>query len=97
MVTFVCIYSTRVSNELGAGNPEAAKVAVKVVGVLGITESIIVSVTLFGCHNILGYAFTSDNQIANHIASMWPLICLSILIDTFLGILSGMSLNIFKF
>ncbi|XP_022141868.1 protein DETOXIFICATION 1-like isoform X2 [Momordica charantia] len=83
--------STRVSNELGAGNPEAAKVAVKVVGALGIIESITVSVILFGCRNILGYAFTNDTQIADHIASMWPLICLSILIDTFLGILSGVA------
>lgn len=83
--------STRVSNELGGGNPEGAKVAVKVVGVVGIIESMIVSVTLFGCHKILGYAFTTDTQIANHIASMWPFICLSILIDTFLGILSGVA------
>ncbi|XP_022973952.1 protein DETOXIFICATION 3-like isoform X2 [Cucurbita maxima] len=83
--------STRVSNELGAGNPEAAKVAVKVVGVLGIIESVTMSAALFGCHNMLGYAFTSDTQIANHIASFWPLICLSILIDSFLGILSGVA------
>ncbi|XP_022141852.1 protein DETOXIFICATION 1-like [Momordica charantia] len=83
--------STRVSNELGAGNPEAAKVAVKVVGALGIIESIIVSVILFGCRNILGYAFTNDTQIANHIASMLPLICLSILTDCFLGVLSGVA------
>ena len=86
----MCVYSTRVSNELGAGNPEGAKVAVKVVGVLGIIESIVVSLTLFGCHKFLGYAFTSDTEIANNIASMWPLICLSILIDSFLGVLSGM-------
>ncbi|KAE8648998.1 protein DETOXIFICATION 8 isoform X1 [Cucumis sativus] len=83
--------STRVSNELGAGNPEGAKVAVKVVGVLGIIESIVVSLTLFGCHKFLGYAFTSDTEIANNIASMWPLICLSILIDSFLGVLSGVA------
>ncbi|XP_022141866.1 protein DETOXIFICATION 8-like isoform X2 [Momordica charantia] len=83
--------STRVSNELGAGNPEAAKVAVKVVGALGIIESITVSVILFGFRNILGYAFTNDTQIANHITSMWPLICLSILIDSSLGIFSGIA------
>ncbi|KAL3574164.1 hypothetical protein D5086_024777 [Populus alba] len=47
--------STRVSNVLGAGNPQAAKMAVWAVMVLAITEVIVRSTALFFCRHILGY------------------------------------------
>jgi len=86
---FVCFRSTRVSNELGAGNPKTAKEAVRVVVIIGIAEAIIVS-TFFLCfRNILGYAYSNDEQVVNYIADMVPLLCVSVSADSLIGALSG--------
>ena len=45
--------STRVSNELGAGNPEAARLAIWAVMVLEAAEVTIASTTLFCCRYVL--------------------------------------------
>lgn len=86
----VCLFcSTRVSNELGAGNPKTAKGAVRVVVIIGIAEAIIVS-TFFLCfRNILGYAYSNDEQVVNYIAKMVPLLCVSVSADSLIGALSG--------
>ncbi|KAM3760297.1 hypothetical protein ACB098_01G182800 [Castanea mollissima] len=80
--------STRVSNELGAGNPQAARVTVWATMFLSITEGIIVIVTLFFCRYVLGYAYSNEKQVVNYIAVMAPLICLSILMDSLQAVLS---------
>ncbi|KAE9595181.1 hypothetical protein Lal_00009312 [Lupinus albus] len=83
--------STRVSNELGAGNPEAVKVAIYASMFLAITEVVIVSGTLFGCRNILGYAYTKDSLIVHYIALITPFLCLSIFMDSLQAVLSGVA------
>ncbi|XP_065636923.1 protein DETOXIFICATION 6 isoform X2 [Quercus suber] len=83
--------STRISNELGAGNPQAARAAVWATMFLSITEGIIVSVTLFFCRYVLGYAYSNEKQVVNYIAVMAPLICLSILMDSLQAVLSGVA------
>lgn len=77
------------SNELGAGNPQAARVAVWAVMFLAIIETTVVSTTLFCCRYVLGYAYSSDKQIVDNVAVMAPLICLSIVMDSIQGVLSG--------
>lgn len=77
------------SNELGAGKPEAARLAVWAAVFLAGTEAVIVSVTLFSCRYVLGYAYTSDKQVVDYIAAMAPLICLSIFMDSLQAVLSG--------
>ncbi|CBI33603.3 unnamed protein product, partial [Vitis vinifera] len=85
------VASTRVSNELGAGNPQAARVAVWAVMFLAIIETTVVSTTLFCCRYVLGYAYSSDKQIVDNVAVMAPLICLSIVMDSIQGVLSGVA------
>ena len=81
--------STRVSNELGAGNPKAAKGAVRVVVILGVAEAVIVS-TFFICfRNILGYAYSNDKDVVDYVANMVPLLCVSVSADSLIGALSG--------
>ncbi|KAL9342290.1 hypothetical protein Peur_065615 [Populus x canadensis] len=72
---------TRVSNVLGAGNPQAAKMAVWAVMVLEITEVIVISRALFFCRHILGYASRSEEDIVKHVADMDPFICLSVILE----------------
>ncbi|XP_044512213.1 protein DETOXIFICATION 9-like isoform X4 [Mangifera indica] len=83
--------STRVSNELGAGNPQAAKMAVCAIMVLAVTEVVLVSTTLFFCRHILGYALSNTKAIVNQVAKMGPFLCLCIVTDSLQAVLSGVA------
>lgn len=91
----VNICSTRVSNELGGGNSEAAKVAVFAVMLLAVVEIVIVSSTLFICRHVLGYAFSNERKVVDHVGDMGPLISLSIIMDGLQAVLSGKSFSTF--
>ncbi|CAI0556449.1 unnamed protein product [Linum tenue] len=86
---FGATVSTRVSNELGAGNPRAAKMAVGAILVLAIIELVVVIVPLVLWRRFLGYAFSSDKEIVKKVADMVPFICASVVMDTLQTVLSG--------
>lgn len=85
--------STRISNELGAGHPEAAKLAAWAVTILAAAEMIIASIILLGCRSILGYAFSDEKEVVDYVKEMTPLLCISIMVDclqaTFCGVARG--------
>nr|KYP42243.1 Protein TRANSPARENT TESTA 12 [Cajanus cajan] len=83
--------STRVSNELGAGNPKTAKGAVRVVVILGVVEAVIVSTIFISCRQILGYAYSNDMEVVDYVANMAPLLCVSVTADSLIGALSGIA------
>lgn len=77
------------SNELGAGNPQKAKVAVWAGVHLAVMEAAIVGICLFCSRYDLGYAYSNDKEVVHYIAVMTPLICLSVFMDSLQGVLSG--------
>ncbi|XP_065850743.1 protein DETOXIFICATION 7-like isoform X1 [Euphorbia lathyris] len=83
--------STRVSNELGAGNPKAARSVVWVVLGISLTEAAIVSTSLFCARNVFGYAYSNDKQVIKYVSQIAPLLSLSIISDTMQAILSGVT------
>ncbi|XP_063950100.1 protein DETOXIFICATION 3 [Daucus carota subsp. sativus] len=83
--------SVRISNELGAGNSKAARRTVWVVLVLGVTEVSVSATVLFSLRYVLGRAFVSDKQIVDYVRRMTPFICLTIILDNFQSILSGVA------
>ncbi|KAL4340323.1 hypothetical protein GQ457_08G020010 [Hibiscus cannabinus] len=83
--------STRVSNELGAGNPHSARVAVNVVMVLGISEAMIVSITLFSCRYVFGYLYSNEPEVIDYVRQMIPLISLSVIVDSLLAVITGVA------
>ncbi|XLR65844.1 hypothetical protein HN51_008353 [Arachis hypogaea] len=83
--------STRVSNELGAGNPKSAQGAVRVVVIIGIAEAFIVSTFFIFFRNIVGYAYSKDEAVVDYVASMVPLLCMSVSADSIMGTLSGVA------
>lgn len=85
----VIVFSTRVSNELGAGNPLVARMAVWAALFLSSIEAVIVSTVLFSCRHVLGYAYSNDKQVVQYIAAMTPLICLSVITDSLQAVFSG--------
>jgi MATE family multidrug resistance protein len=74
---------------LGAGNPQATKVAVKAIILLAIAEMVAASMILFFCRNVLGYAFSKEKEIVDHVADMGLWICLSIIMDSLQAVFSG--------
>ncbi|MED6136461.1 Protein DETOXIFICATION 12 [Stylosanthes scabra] len=83
--------STRISNELGAGNPEAARIVVIAGMCLAMMEASVVSATLFFCRNIFGYVFSSEKEVVDYLTVMAPLVCLSVIFDSMHGFLSGVA------
>ncbi|XP_027154457.1 protein DETOXIFICATION 14-like [Coffea eugenioides] len=97
--TFITLYSipyglgaavsTRVSNQLGAGNPEGARISVISVMLLAVIENIIVNSSLYGSRHVFGYVFSSDKEVVDYVTTMAPFLCLSVLMDSIQGTLAG--------
>ncbi|KAK0586382.1 hypothetical protein LWI29_006005 [Acer saccharum] len=87
--TSVLSISTRVSNELGAGHPEAARLAVCVVLVMAITVGLVVGSVMILIRNVWGYAYSNEIQVVKYVASMMPILALSNFIDGLQCVLSG--------
>ncbi|XP_006302179.2 protein DETOXIFICATION 14 [Capsella rubella] len=83
--------STRVANELGAGNPKQARIAVYTVMVITCVESVMVSSTVYGTRNVFGYIFSSETEVVDYVSSMAPLIALSVIFDAVRAVLSGVA------
>ncbi|KAJ9568211.1 hypothetical protein OSB04_004177 [Centaurea solstitialis] len=81
--------STRVSNELGAGRPEAAQLAARVVMFLAVTEGISVSLFLVAIRHLWGYIFTNEEEVVSYMSLVMPVLALSNFIDGIQGVLSG--------
>ncbi|XWS22442.1 hypothetical protein CRYUN_Cryun29cG0034800 [Craigia yunnanensis] len=83
--------STRVSNELGAGNPQAARVAVYTVMLVAVLETLVVSGTLFASRHVFGYVYSNEKEVVDYVTTMAPLVCVSVILDSLQGVLSGIS------
>lgn len=81
--------STRVSNELGAGNPQAVRGALNVARVLGMLEASIVVVVLLLARNVWGRIYSNDEEVVTAITSYVPLFATSSAFDALQTVLSG--------
>ncbi|CAN8305137.1 unnamed protein product [Cochlearia groenlandica] len=83
--------STRISNELGAGNCREAHMVVYASMSLALMEALVVSTTLLVCRDVFGYIFSSDGETVAYVARMAPLVSITIILDGFQGVLSGIA------
>ncbi|KAI5070268.1 hypothetical protein GOP47_0014611 [Adiantum capillus-veneris] len=81
--------STRVSNELGANNPQAARQALNVARMLGVVEAFLVIVFLFSVRNVWGQLYSSDKEVVVAIAGYIPFFATSCAFDALQTVLSG--------
>nr|XP_023879229.1 protein DETOXIFICATION 16-like [Quercus suber] len=86
---FSGVVSTRVSNELGAGNAEAACLAVRVVFVIATIEGIVVGLVMILIRNIWGYAYSNEVEVVRHVANIMPILATSNFLDGLQAVLSG--------
>lgn len=84
-------YSTRVSNELGAGFPERARASVYAATCLSIAEAIIACTFLLSMGNIVGYAFSNEEEVVDYLRELIPFVCLLLAMDCIQAVLSGLA------
>lgn len=83
------IFSTRISNELGAGRPDGAQLSVRALMLLAGVCALVVSSCVFASRDVFGYIFSNEKEVVDYVAYMAPLLCLSIITDNLQGCLSG--------
>ncbi|KAJ4961265.1 hypothetical protein NE237_021175 [Protea cynaroides] len=81
--------STRVSNELGAGRPQAARVAVLSVLLMAIADGTILGLTMILLRNIWGSLFSNEEKVVTYVSKTIPLLAASIFLDGFQCALTG--------
>lgn len=86
--------STRVSNELGAGNTDEAKKAMYVTLKLSLLLALIVVSALGIGHNLWAGFFSDSSVIIINFASMTPFLVISTILDSIQGVLSGVARGI---
>uniref|UniRef100_A0A0D3FUV3 Protein DETOXIFICATION n=1 Tax=Oryza barthii TaxID=65489 RepID=A0A0D3FUV3_9ORYZ len=80
--------STRVSNELGAGRPEAARLASRVVMVLGLGVGVAIGLAMILVRHLWGYAYSNEEEVVQYVAKMMPILAVSFLFDDLQCVLS---------
>ncbi|TVU00511.1 hypothetical protein EJB05_54059 [Eragrostis curvula] len=83
--------STRVANELGAGNPEGARFSVRVVMSMAALVAVIISGTLLALRHLVGQAYSSEEEVISFVATMVPLVCITVITDALQEVLSGIA------
>ncbi|KAM0827634.1 hypothetical protein ACQ4PT_068053 [Festuca glaucescens] len=83
--------STRVSNELGAGRPRAARLAVRAVLVFAASEGLIMSLLLVSVRHIWGYTYSDEEEVVAYVAKMLLLIAVSNFFEGIQSVLSGVA------
>ncbi|XP_062222676.1 protein DETOXIFICATION 19-like [Phragmites australis] len=88
---FSAAVSTRVSNEIGAGNVDKAKHAVSVTMKLSVPLSISFALLLAFGHDLWASLFSGSSRIVSEFAAITPLMIISMMLDSTQGVLSGVS------
>ncbi|GER48067.1 MATE efflux family protein [Striga asiatica] len=89
--SFGAAASTLISNELGAGKPESARLTLFAVLILSIFEFLAASIAIITCGRILGYAFSKEEEIVDYVHKMAPFLGLFIIMDGLQATLSGVA------
>jgi MATE family multidrug resistance protein len=83
--------STRVSNELGAGRPNAAKASVAIGVSMGVAEGTLMATGLYMGRNLWGRAFTSEIEVVDYVSRCMPFLATIAIMDSVQGVLSGVA------
>jgi MATE family multidrug resistance protein len=92
IIFFPVIFSTRVSNELGAGRPQAARLAVRVAVSMVATEGIVAATVMILGRNVWGYCYSKEQEVVRYVGQMLVLIGISHFFDGIQSVLSGLLL-----
>ncbi|KAK7380069.1 hypothetical protein VNO78_32446 [Psophocarpus tetragonolobus] len=83
--------STRISNELGAGCPKAALLAVKVALSMSFVVGTLEFTLLMLTRNIWGRIFTNVPEVVSYVESMTPILATLVFVDSIPTVFSGIA------
>ncbi|XP_027086297.2 protein DETOXIFICATION 40-like [Coffea arabica] len=92
-VGFNAAASVRISNELGAGHPKSAALAVVVVTGSSLIIAVICAIAVLLLRHVMSYAFTEGEVVANAVSDLTPLLAVSILLNGIQPVLSGVAVG----
>ncbi|KAI9120171.1 hypothetical protein K1719_008819 [Acacia pycnantha] len=81
--------STRVSNTLGAGSPQAARVSAFCSMVLMLCEAFIVSSIVFASQTVLGHVFSNEPDVIRYVTDITPILAMPVFVSSVQGTLTG--------
>ncbi|RVW46424.1 Protein detoxification 40 [Vitis vinifera] len=88
-VGFNAAASVRVGNELGAGHPKSAAFSVLVVTLTSFLISVVAAVAVLVLRNVISYAFTGGEAVAQAVSDLCPLLAISLMLNGIQPVLSG--------
>uniref|UniRef100_A0A0D9WTY4 Protein DETOXIFICATION n=1 Tax=Leersia perrieri TaxID=77586 RepID=A0A0D9WTY4_9ORYZ len=86
---FSSAISIRVSNELGAGNPQGARLSVFISGIMCLTEGMLVAIITVLVRDTWGYLYSNEEEVVKYVATMMPILAISDFMDGIQCTLSG--------
>ncbi|KAI3498909.1 hypothetical protein L1887_34695 [Cichorium endivia] len=92
-IGFNAAASVRVSNELGAGHPKSAAFSVVVVTLTSFVVALICAIILMAFRDVISYAFTGGEVVAQAVSELTPLLALSVLLNGIQPVLSGVAVG----
>ncbi|KAL7246545.1 hypothetical protein ACSBR2_001606 [Camellia fascicularis] len=81
----------KISNELGAGRPQAARLAVCIALSLVVTEGILVATIMILGRKFWGYCYSTEEMVVRYVAEMMILLSGSHFLDGIQSVLSGIA------
>lgn len=81
--------SIRVSNELGAGNPQAARLSILISGIMCLVEGLVVAIITICVRDVWGYLYSNEEEVAKYVSIMMPILATSNFMDGLQCTLSG--------
>ncbi|CAO2034456.1 unnamed protein product [Urochloa humidicola] len=81
--------STRVSNELGAGRLQDARLATRVAMVVALFVGVLIGIVMVLARNFWGYAYSNEEEVVGYIARMIPILAVGFVFDDLQCVLSG--------
>nr|XP_004296419.2 PREDICTED: MATE efflux family protein 5-like [Fragaria vesca subsp. vesca] len=88
-LAFAGAASTRVSNQLGAGEPRLARLAVGVALCIVVTEGFVTGAIMILGRKVWGYCYSSEKEVISYVGQMLILVAVSHFFDGLQSVLSG--------
>lgn len=89
--------SARVSNELGAGRPQIARLAICIGLSMVVTEGSLVAAFMIFGRRVWGYCYSNEEKVVKYVGEMMLLVSVSHVFDGIQSILSGFCYPIINF
>ncbi|MCD9560754.1 hypothetical protein HAX54_019545 [Datura stramonium] len=83
--------SVRVSNELGAGRPKAARLVARTATILATTEGILLAIVMISIRKVWGHCYSNEEEVVTYVGKMLFLLAGSHFLDAHQSVFSGIA------